>query len=147
MTISTLLTKRLGIKHPIIQGGMHYVGYAPLVAAVSNAGALGVVTALTQPDAPALRDEIRKARYHSQESGDYTVMPRPEAARARVLVPTHDLTLVLASRHAKDFGFRARCRVADFFRCTPYRQRASRGRGPSRRTGCTSRPLARSRSK
>ena len=57
---------------------------------------------------------------HSQESGDYTVMPRPEAARARVLVPTHDLTLVLASRHAKDFGFRARCHVADFFHWRAY---------------------------
>ena len=55
MPLKTLLTERLGIKHPIIQGGMHYVGYAGLAAAVSNAGAIGVVTALTQPNADALR--------------------------------------------------------------------------------------------
>jgi len=52
----------LGIKHPIIQGGMHYVGYAELAAAVSNAGGLGLITALTQPTAEDLRKEIRKAK-------------------------------------------------------------------------------------
>lgn len=62
MVLSTKLTQRLGISHPIIQGGMHYVGYAPLAAAVSNAGAIGVVTALTQPNAEALRTEIQKTR-------------------------------------------------------------------------------------
>lgn len=62
MVLVTKLTQRLGIKHPIIQGGMHYVGYAPLVAAVSNAGGVGMVTALTQPDATALRAEIQKTR-------------------------------------------------------------------------------------
>jgi NAD(P)H-dependent flavin oxidoreductase YrpB (nitropropane dioxygenase family) len=41
---------------------MHYVGYAPLAAAVSNAGGIGVVTALTQPNAAALQAEIRKTR-------------------------------------------------------------------------------------
>ena len=62
MVLSTKLTQRLGISRPIIQGGMHYVGYAPLAAAVSNAGAIGVVTALTQPNAEALRTEIQKTR-------------------------------------------------------------------------------------
>ena len=62
MVLVTKLTQRCGITHPIIQGGMHYVGYAPLVAAVANAGALGMVTALTQPDAAALRKEIRKTK-------------------------------------------------------------------------------------
>jgi nitronate monooxygenase len=41
---------------------MHYVGYAPLAAAVSNAGGIGVVTALTQPSAEALREEIQKTK-------------------------------------------------------------------------------------
>lgn len=64
----TKLTEALGIQHPIIQGGMHYVGYAEMAAAVSNAGGLGIVTALTitaqNPKRPldALRDEIRKTR-------------------------------------------------------------------------------------
>lgn len=62
MPLTTKLTQRLGIQHPIIQGGMHYVGYAPLAAAVSNAGAIGVITALTQPNAEALRREIQKTR-------------------------------------------------------------------------------------
>lgn len=60
MPISTRLTQRLGIKHPIVQGGMHFVGYAELAAAVSNAGGLGLVTALTQPSAAELRAEIKK---------------------------------------------------------------------------------------
>ena len=59
MPISTKLTRALGIKHPLIQGGMHYVGYAPLVAAVGNAGGIGCITALTQPSPEALRAEIR----------------------------------------------------------------------------------------
>ena len=62
MPLQTELTKTLGILHPLIQGGMHYVGYAPLAAAVSNAGGLGLVTVLTQPSAEALRDEIRKTK-------------------------------------------------------------------------------------
>jgi len=62
MPISTKLTKSLGIKHPLIQGGMHYVGYAPLVAAVSNAGAIGCITALTQPTPEALQKEIQACK-------------------------------------------------------------------------------------
>src|ERR1044071_7427405 len=44
----TAITDMFGIKHPIIQGGMHYVGFAELAAAVSNAGGLGIITGLTQ---------------------------------------------------------------------------------------------------
>mmetsp|Transcript_27216 Transcript_27216/g.63387 ORF Transcript_27216/g.63387 Transcript_27216/m.63387 type:complete len:330 (-) Transcript_27216:56-1045(-) len=66
MVLQTALTKALGIKHPVIQGGMHYVGYAELAAAVSNAGGLGVITALTVAQPPkgkeALREEIQKCR-------------------------------------------------------------------------------------
>ena len=62
MPISTKLTKALGITHPLIQGGMHYVGYAPLVAAVSNAGGIGCITALTLPTPEALQQEIRRCK-------------------------------------------------------------------------------------
>mmetsp|Transcript_68280 Transcript_68280/g.192512 ORF Transcript_68280/g.192512 Transcript_68280/m.192512 type:complete len:333 (+) Transcript_68280:80-1078(+) len=66
MVLKTKLTEALGIKHPIIQGGMHYVGYAEMAAAVSNAGGLGIITALTVAQPPkgkeALRDEIRKCK-------------------------------------------------------------------------------------
>jgi nitronate monooxygenase len=58
----TALTRALGIRHPIIQGGMQWIGRAELVAAVSNAGALGTLTALTQPTPEALLDEIARVR-------------------------------------------------------------------------------------
>jgi nitronate monooxygenase len=46
--MKTKITELLGIKYPIVQGGMHYVGFAELAAAVSNAGGLGTITGLTQ---------------------------------------------------------------------------------------------------
>ncbi len=56
----TRITELLGIKHPIIQGGMHYVGFAELAAAVSNAGGLGIITGLTQKTPSALAEEIAR---------------------------------------------------------------------------------------
>jgi NAD(P)H-dependent flavin oxidoreductase YrpB (nitropropane dioxygenase family) len=58
--MKTKITELLGIKYPIVQGGMHYVGFAELAAAVSNAGGLGTITGLTQKTADDLRQEIRK---------------------------------------------------------------------------------------
>ncbi len=58
----TKITEMFGIEHPIIQGGMHMVGYAELAAAVSNAGGLGIITGLSQPSAAALADEIARCR-------------------------------------------------------------------------------------
>lgn len=60
--MKTAITEMLGIEHPIIQGGMHYVGYAELAAAVSNAGGLGIITGLTQPTAEDLANEIARCR-------------------------------------------------------------------------------------
>ncbi len=60
--METRITELLGIEHPIVQGGMHYVGLAELAAAVSNAGGLGILTALTQPSPGALAAEIRRCR-------------------------------------------------------------------------------------
>ncbi|KAL5115460.1 hypothetical protein ACEQ8H_006682 [Pleosporales sp. CAS-2024a] len=62
MPIKTWLTEKLGMRVPLVQGGMMWVGKAELVSAVSNAGALGFLTALTQPTPEALRDEIRKTK-------------------------------------------------------------------------------------
>jgi nitronate monooxygenase len=61
-TLSTRLTHLLGIEHPIVQGGMQCVGTAELAAAVSNAGGLGILTALTQPTPKALAEEIQRCR-------------------------------------------------------------------------------------
>jgi len=60
--MKTRITELFGIEHPIIQGGMHYVGYAELASAVSNAGALGILTGLTQPTPEALTKEIARCR-------------------------------------------------------------------------------------
>lgn len=58
--MQTRITKLFGIQHPIIQGGMHYVGFAELAAAVSNAGGLGIITGLTQKTPEDLAKEIAK---------------------------------------------------------------------------------------
>ena len=58
----TRITELLGTRYPIIQGGMQWVGTAELASAVSNAGGLGILTALTQPDPEALVREIARCR-------------------------------------------------------------------------------------
>ena len=58
--MKTKITEMLNIEHPIIQGGMHYVGFAELAAAVSNAGGLGTITGLTQKTPKDLATEISK---------------------------------------------------------------------------------------
>src|SRR5437762_12085543 len=58
----TAITEMFGIAHPIIQGGMHFVGLAELAAAVSNAGGLGIVTGLTQRTPELLAKEIARCR-------------------------------------------------------------------------------------
>jgi len=62
MTMKTRITELFGIEHPIIQGGMHYVGYAELAAAVSNAGGLGIITGLTQGTPEKLAAEIARCK-------------------------------------------------------------------------------------
>ena len=69
--IKTKITEMFGIEHPIIQGGMHYVGFAEMAAAVSNAGALGIITGLTQESPKALADEI--ARCHDMTDKPFGV--------------------------------------------------------------------------
>jgi len=60
--MKTKITELFEIRHPIIQGGMHYVGYAELAAAVSSAGGLGIITALTQGTPEKLAAEIARCR-------------------------------------------------------------------------------------
>ncbi len=62
MAIKTRFTELFGVEHPIAQGGMQWVGRAELVSAVANAGALGFITALTQPTPEALSKEIARCR-------------------------------------------------------------------------------------
>jgi len=60
--MKTAITEMFGIQHPIIQGGMHYVGFAEMAAAVSNAGGLGIITGLTQKTPADLSKEIARCR-------------------------------------------------------------------------------------
>ncbi|WP_284125220.1 NAD(P)H-dependent flavin oxidoreductase [Parerythrobacter aestuarii] len=60
--MKTAITEMFGIKHPIIQGGMHYVGFAEMAAAVSNAGGLGIITGLTLGTPEKLANEIAKCK-------------------------------------------------------------------------------------
>ena len=60
--LQTRFTQMFGVQHPIVQGGMQWVGRASLVSAVANAGALGFITALTQPTPEELEKEIKRCR-------------------------------------------------------------------------------------
>ena len=69
--MKTAITELFGIQHPIIQGGMHYVGFAEMAAAVSNAGGLGIITGLTQKTPELLAKEI--ARCHDMTDKPFGV--------------------------------------------------------------------------
>ena len=69
--MKTRITELFNIKHPIIQGGMHYVGFAELASAVSNAGGLGIITGLTQKTPKDLAKEI--ARCHEMTDKPFGV--------------------------------------------------------------------------
>jgi nitronate monooxygenase len=92
VTISTRFTELVGIKHPIVQGGMMWVGRAELTAAVSNAGGLGILTALTQPTPDDLRREIDRCRTLTDQPFGVnltilpSVTPPPYAAYRRAII-------------------------------------------------------------
>lgn len=77
MPFKTRITDMLGIEHPIVQGGMQGVGVAELASAVSNAGGLGTLTALTQPSPDALREEIERCQAMTDKpfAVNLTVLP------------------------------------------------------------------------
>jgi len=90
--VKTAITEMFGIEHPIIQGGMHFVGFAELASAVSSAGGLGIITGLTQKTPELLAREI--ARCHDMTDKPFAVNltflpafsapPYPEYIRAIV---------------------------------------------------------------
>lgn len=92
MPFDTALTRALGIEIPVVQGGMQWVGYAEMASAVSNAGGLGILTALTQPTPEDLRNEIRRCRKMTSKpfAVNITLLPAmvpPDyAAYARVVI-------------------------------------------------------------
>ena len=84
--LKTRITDLFGIEHPVIQGGMQWVGYAELVSAVSNAGALGILTALTQPTPEDLTKEIARTREMTDKpfGVNLTVLPTINTSIRRI---------------------------------------------------------------
>ncbi|MCX7567859.1 nitronate monooxygenase family protein [Sulfitobacter sp. F26169L] len=99
MALHTRITEMLGIEHPIVQGGMMWVGTAELVAAVSNAGGLGLLTALTQPTPEALVAEIKRCREMTDKpfGVNLTILPSvtpPPYAEYRRAIIESGITIV-----------------------------------------------------
>ena len=107
--MKTRITELFGIEHPIIQGGMHYVGYAELVAAVSNAGGLGIITGLTQPTPEDLVQEIARCREMTDKpfAVNLTILPTfrdvPYQEFARVIVESGVKIVETAGRNPEPF--------------------------------------------
>ncbi len=74
----TRITRLLGIKYPILQGGLHWLATAPLVTAVSEAGGLGLLSALSFPDRESLRDEIRLVKERTKRPFGVNLSMLPE---------------------------------------------------------------------
>ena len=112
--MKTRITELFGIKHPIIQGGMHYVGYAELVSAVSNAGGLGIITGLTQPTPEDLEREIARCREMTDKpfGVNVTILPTfkdvPYPEYVRVIVESGVKIVETAGRNPEPFlpGFK-----------------------------------------
>jgi NADH:quinone reductase (non-electrogenic) len=105
----TRVTELLGTRYPIIQGGMQWVGTAELASAVSNAGALGILTALTQPTPEALRKEIERCRTLTDQpfGVNLTILPAitppPYAEYLQVIMDSGVKLVETAGNNPKDF--------------------------------------------
>lgn len=108
------LTEMLGIRYPIIQGGMMWVGTADMAAAVSNAGGLGIITALTQPTPEALAIEIERCRTmtDAQFGVNLTILPSinppPYEAYLDVVIKSGVKVLETAGNSPKEFIVKAK---------------------------------------
>lgn len=107
--MKTAVTELLGIKYPIVQGGMMWVGRAELAAAVSNAGGLGTLTALTQPTPVALRDEIERCRSMTDKpfAVNLTILPSasppPYAEYVQAIIDSGVKVVETAGNSPKEF--------------------------------------------
>jgi nitronate monooxygenase len=111
--IPTRFTELCGIEHPIVQGGMMWVGRAELAAAVSNAGGLGILTALTQPTPDDLRREIARCRTMTDKpfGVNLTILPSvspPPYADYRKAIIDSGVTIVETA------GYRPQEHIDDF---------------------------------
>ena len=130
--MKTRVTELLGIRYPIIQGGMQWVGRAELAAAVSNAGGLGILTALTQPDPEALRAEIARCRQMTDApfGVNLTILPStqppPYEAYLDAALDSGVRILETAGRSPKEFIAKAKAAGAIIVhKCTAVRHALS----------------------
>ena len=106
--MKTKVTEMLGIQYPIIQGGMQWVGYAELASAVSNAGGLGILTALTQPTPDDLRREIERCRKMTDKpfGVNMTILPSikppPYAEYIKVIIESGIKIVETAGNNPRD---------------------------------------------
>lgn len=107
--MKTRITEMLGIRYPIVQGGMQWVGTAEMASAVSNAGGLGILTALTQPTPDALAREIDRCREMTDRPFGVnltilpTVKPPPYAEYIDALIDRGVRVVETAGNSPKDF--------------------------------------------
>lgn len=110
----TRITEMLGIRYPIVQGGMQWVGTAELVSAVANAGGLGFLTALTQPSPEALAAEINRCRGMTDAPFGVnltilpTITPPPYERYLDVIIDSGIRILETAGSNPKEFIARAK---------------------------------------
>jgi NAD(P)H-dependent flavin oxidoreductase YrpB (nitropropane dioxygenase family) len=119
--IKTRFTEMFGIKHPIIQGGMQWVGRAELASAVSNAGALGILTGLTQPTPEDLAKEIKRCREMTDQPFGVnitilpTLVPRPYGEYIDAICQSDVKIVETAGNNPKPFLPKLRKRVSRSF--------------------------------
>ena len=128
----TRITDKLGIRVPIVQGGMQWVGRAELAAAVSNAGALGILTALTQPTPEALRREIERCRSMTDQPFGVnltilpTVTPPPYAEYMDTIIDCGVRIVETAGNSPRDYASRLKSAgITIIHKCTTVRHALS----------------------
>lgn len=122
----------LGIRHPIVQGGMQWVGRAELAAAVSNAGALGTLTALTQPTPADLRREIQRCRSMTDQpfAVNLTILPAatppPYAEYVDAIIDSNVRIVETAGNNPREFVQRFKASgITIIHKCTTVRHAIS----------------------
>jgi nitronate monooxygenase len=130
--IRTRVSEKLGIRYPIIQGGMMWLGRAELASAVSNAGGLGILTALTQPTPDALLKEIERCRGMTDEpfGVNLTILPSasppPYEAFLDAIIASGVKILETAGSNPKEFIAKAKAAdITIIHKCTAVRHALS----------------------
>jgi nitronate monooxygenase len=126
--LKTRFTELLGIEHPIVQGGMQWVGRAELASAVSNAGGLGILTGLTQPTPQALKDEIARCRQMTSKPFGVnltilpTLKPIPHDEYAQAIIDSGiKIVETAGSNPAKYIGMFKQAGIKVLHKCTAVR--------------------------